>query len=259
MTQAIKEEYVAHCGLLLRMLPPVFLNDPFARSWESAWLPLGITRNQRIQPYRTMRVDLGLSVGDLRKNLHQRWRNYLKSAEKGGFAVREGAQIEFYDKFLSAYREMMARKRFETTVDVDEFRQVQMQLPESLRMQVFLCEKGDKLFNALVVAAAGDTGIYLLAATSNEGLSAKGAYLLQWRAMEWLKARGCRWYDLGGINPEKNPGVFQFKSGLGGQDDHQLGVFEASGSWLSSLCVRAGEQVQSLGSALQAGLKRNRL
>jgi lipid II:glycine glycyltransferase (peptidoglycan interpeptide bridge formation enzyme) len=259
VTQAIKKEYVERRGLLLRMLPPVFENDSFAESWEATWSSLGIGKIEKAQGYRTMRVDLDLALDDLRKNLHQRWRNYLKSAEKGGFSVREGTAIEFYDQFLTAYQEMMARKRFETTVDVHEFRRIQLELPEQLRMQVFLCERDGKLLNALVVAAAGDTGIYLLAATSNEGLDAKGAHLLQWRAMEWLKARGCRCYDLGGINQERNPGVFQFKSGLGGREEHQLGVFEASGNWLSTICVRVGEQVQSLRGRFQTCLKRTPL
>jgi lipid II:glycine glycyltransferase (peptidoglycan interpeptide bridge formation enzyme) len=203
-----------------------------------------------------MRVDLSLSLEDLRRGLHQRWRNYLKSAEKHGFTVTQGTSVEFYDRFLAAYREMMARKRFDTTVDVEEFRSIQLGLPEALRMQIFLCEKDGKLFNALVVAAAGDTGIYLLAATSNEGLQAKGAYLLQWRALEWLKSSGFRWYDLGGINPDGNPGVFQFKNGLGGDDVFQAGAFELSGSWLSVACVRSAEWIRAAAQGLKTPLRK---
>src|SRR5207248_3101437 len=105
-----------------------------------------------------------------------------------------GANSDFYERFLTAYREMMSRKRFETTVDVAEFREMQRHLPMSLKMQVFLCLKSSKVLNALVVSALGDTAIYLLGATSDEGLKLKGAYLLQWRAIQWLKEKGCRWY-----------------------------------------------------------------
>jgi lipid II:glycine glycyltransferase (peptidoglycan interpeptide bridge formation enzyme) len=126
-------------------------------------------------------------------------------------------------------------------------------------MQVFLCDKDGKVFNALVVAAAGDTGVYLLAATSSEGLNAKGAHLLQWRAMEWLKSRGCRWYELGGVNPEKNPGVFQFKNGMGGEDVRQIGAFELSESWMGTACVRSGEQLQSVAQRVRSWTERIRL
>lgn len=246
VTQALIKEYVERRGLLLRMIPPAFTDDPFAGEWRSVWHSLGLSVNDRLHTEHTQRVDLVPALEVLRGNLRQRWRNYLKSAEKSGFSVREGTSIEFYDQFLAAYKEMMARKRFETTVDVNEFRQVQMELPEPLRMRVFLCEQGGKLLNALVVAAAGDTGIYLLAATSGEGLNFKGAHLLQWRAIEWLKSQGFRWYDLGGINPEKNPGVFQFKNGLGGQDARQIGVFEHCGNPVSTLCVKTAEQAHRL-------------
>ena len=253
---AIKQEYVERRGLLLRMLPPVFTNDPFAPAYASICSALGITRDPNTRVDRTMRVDLTLSLADLRRGLHQRWRNYLKSAEKNGFTVTQGTGVEFYDQFLAAYREMMARKRFDTTVDVEEFRRIQLELPEALRMQIFLGEKEGTLFNALVVAAAGDTGIYLLAATSNEGLNAKGAYLLQWQAIQWLKAGGCRWYDLGGINPDGNPGVFQFKNGLGGHDVFQAGVFEMSGSWVSTAGVRSGEKLQIAARKLRAWFRK---
>jgi lipid II:glycine glycyltransferase (peptidoglycan interpeptide bridge formation enzyme) len=113
-------------------------------------------------------------------------------------------------------------------------------------MRIFLCEKDGQTLNAIVVSALGDSGIYLLGATSEEGLKPRGAYLLQWRALQWLKERGCRWYDLGGINPETNPGVFHFKSGLGGKDVRQLPALELSGNWMSTFCVRAAENGRSL-------------
>jgi lipid II:glycine glycyltransferase (peptidoglycan interpeptide bridge formation enzyme) len=112
-------------------------------------------------------------------------------------------------------------------------------------MQIFVCELNGVLMNALVVAVAGDTGIYFLAATSDEGLNGKGAFLLQWQAILWLKAHGYRWYDLGGVNPEKNPGVYQFKSGMCGTDVFQLGRFEHRGGSVSSVCVGAGEAFQA--------------
>src|SRR5262249_8598137 len=105
--------------------------------------------------------------------------------------------------------------------------------------------------NALVVSAIGDTAIYLLGATSDDGLKLKGAYLLQWRAMQWLKERGCRWYELGGINPEENPGVYEFKSGFGGDQTRHLGTSEPAANWAGALCVGAGEQAQAFARKLR--------
>ena len=103
-----------------------------------------------------------------------------------------------------------------------------------------------------ILGAIGDTPIYLLGATSDEGLKLKGAYLLQWRAIQWLKERGCRWYDLGGINAAENPGVYEFKSGFGGEETDHLGTYELSANWASAFCVKAGEQAQALSHKLRS-------
>src|SRR5205823_10452773 len=134
----------------------------------------------------TTRVDVAQPVDAIRKGLQSRWRSYLNAAEKAELSVVQGATDEFYDQFTILYREMMARKQFETTVDIEEFRQIQKRLPENLKMQVFVCSTQGQPHNAMVVSGVGDSAIYLLAATGHAGLNGRGAYLLHWRAMEWL-------------------------------------------------------------------------
>jgi len=55
-------------------------------------------------------------------------------------------------------------------------------------------------------------------------------YLLQWEAMRWAKAGGCRRYDLVGIPGRPAPsdtlwGLYRFKVGFGGQ------VLQTVGAW----------------------------
>ncbi len=54
-------------------------------------------------------------------------------------------------------------------------------LPEAHRMRILICEMDGIPVAGLVASAMGDSAIYLLGATSDDGLNAKGAYLLQWR------------------------------------------------------------------------------
>jgi lipid II:glycine glycyltransferase (peptidoglycan interpeptide bridge formation enzyme) len=252
MTAALKEEFVERRGLLLRVIPSTFENDSFAEQWKSTWAGLGLVRNEAEHVYRTLRLDLAPPLDQLRKRLNQKWRNCLNSAERNGLTVTVGSDITLYDKFLAAYQRMMARKQFDTTVDAVEFRKMQLELPEPQKMRILLCEKDGNTLNAIVISGMGDSGIYLLGATTEEGLNLKGAYLLQWRAIEWLKQQGCRWYDLGGINPETNPGVFHFKSGMSGQDVSQLGTFEAGADWMNKLCLKAGAQAKAVAGKLRS-------
>jgi hypothetical protein len=112
-------------------------------------------------------------------------------------------------------------------------------------MRILICEDKGIPVAGLVVSAMGDSAIYLLGATSDAGLNAKGAYLLQWTMIQWLKENGIRWYDLGGINPEANPGVYTFKKGMSGVDVCQINPLVESGSILSTAIVKAGMAMQN--------------
>ena len=246
MLASLRVEYVDRRGLLLRLLPAEFREDIWASEISSCLQRQGLDLENKINPYHTSRLDVSQPLETVRKGLNSRWRNYLRAAEKSGYTVLQGTADELYDQFSVLYREMMARKRFDTTVDIEEFRQIQKRLPESLKMQVFVCTADGQPQNSLVVSALGDSAIYLLAATGNAGLNGRGAYLLQWRAIEWLHQQGIRWYDTGGLNQEKNPGGYQFKSGLGGQEVSHLGRFELRENWLSAAATRVGERSRDL-------------
>jgi len=54
------------------------------------------------------------------------------------------------------------------------------------------------------------------AETKQEGRECKAAYVVLWEAIRQCRDSGMRWFDLGGIDPDGNPGVYHFKAGLGG-------------------------------------------
>ena len=112
-------------------------------------------------------------------------------------------------------------------------------------MRILICEQEGIPVAGLVASAMGDSAIYLLGATSDSGLNSKGAYLLQWSLIQWLKSNGCRYYDLGGIDPERGPGVYHFKRGLSGSDVSHISPLTACSSLLTSAIVRAGLAVHS--------------
>jgi lipid II:glycine glycyltransferase (peptidoglycan interpeptide bridge formation enzyme) len=149
------------------------------------------------------------------------------------------------------YNQMRKRKTFETTVDVVEFGRIQEDLPASQRMRILLCQEGDVPVAGLVASTMGDSAIYLLGATSDQGLNSKGAYLLQWTLINWLKENGIRWYDLGGIDPERNPGVYHFKRGLSGTDVCRVSPLVGCSSVVSFAIVRAS-------LAMQGALRRSK-
>jgi len=251
MLAALRREYGEKRGLLVRILPPVFAGHGEADHWRAALHAEDYQPDPRVVPYRTIQVDLTAPPEIIRKRLDGKWRNQLNAAERNGLTVREGTDDELYARFLALYDEMMARKRFETTVDPRQFQRLQQRLPAPQKLRILISTREGVPQAGLVATAVGETGIYLLGATSNDGMKSKGAYLLQWQMMNRLRECGCQGYDLGGINPQTNPGVYHFKAGLGGEEVTALGRFEWRGNWMSRTAVHAGERLQSLAARMK--------
>lgn len=223
---ALEEEFVHRHRYVLRVVPAVFSEDPEAEWARRALREIGFVERNPGAAYRTLRVDVALPIDAMRKQLEQKWRNQLNAALRNNLEVVEGEDVELFRRFLLLYDEMMARKRFETTVNPRQFARMQELLQEGEKLRIALAGRDGRWHAGVVASSLGQTGIYLLGATAAEGLKSKASYLLQWHMLEHLHARGCRWYDLGGINPQINPGVYHFKSGMGGQEVRQLGCYE---------------------------------
>jgi hypothetical protein len=256
MLQALVDEYVLRQRLLLRVIPNIFAEDPHASEALASLRSCGFQHDPSIPGYRTLRVDISHDSAVIRKRFDQKWRNQLNGAERNSLTVTEGHGDDLYSQFLALYDEMMARKQFESSVDPGTFRRIQHRLPASEKMLLSVCSKDSIPLSALVCTAVGESGIYLLGATSNEGMKSKSSYLLHWNMILQLQKFGCRWYDLGGINPETNPGVYHFKQGMGGAECRQLGLFYQSGGLLSSASVFAAERLRDRLARIRATLRR---
>ncbi len=244
MARALEEEYVDKRRLFLRILPNAFIGSARADVVGSAFVSFTQEPLTSANTYRTFVLDLAPPLEELRKTLDKKWRNQLSRSEKNNLEISEGNGCEEYRTFSLIYDQLLKRKSFETTVDAEEFARIQEALGESHRMRVLICKDQGRPVAGLVASAMGDSAVYLLGATSDDGLNSKGAYLLQWTLIKWLKEKGVRWYDLGGIDPEKNPGVYHFKRGFSGMDVCQLNPLAKCESVVSSAMVRTGLAMQ---------------
>lgn len=244
MAQALEEEYVSKRKLFVRIVPNAFAGSTRAAAIQSAFSTFSLEPLAADNTYRTLVVDLAPSLAELRKNFDPKWRNKLSGAEKNNLKVIAGNGNEEFATFCQIYKNMRNRKSFETTVDVEEFGRIQADLEQRHRMWVLICEDRGVPVAGVVASAMGDSAIYLLGATSDQGLHSKGAYLLQWTMLQWLKQNEIRWYDLGGINSEGSPGVYSFKKGMSGSDTCQLNPLVASKSSVSSAIAKAGMAVR---------------
>jgi hypothetical protein len=236
MIACLKEEYAIKRGLLLRIWPTGFEGE--GERTVSILDQHGFIKNPRVQQYKTLLLDLSPSLEELRKNLSAKWRNQLNAAEKNGLSLIEGDSDELFTAFSRLLHETMSRKQFSSGVSPALYSRIQRDLPGHLKMRVFLCVFNGEHVAGGVFSAMGDTGIYLLGATATKGLKLNGSNLLHWAVIKWLKAMDCKTYDLGGIDPTANAGVYHFKKGIAGKIGREVshpGQFYYSSNFLSSM------------------------
>ncbi len=236
MVASLRDEYVARRGFLLRVWPTV---SPQCHDTTAAVFGQhGFRISATTQPYRTLWLDVSPPLEELRKNLSSNWRNHLSVAEKRELALTEGTSDEMFGTFLDLLTQTMSRKGFTPGVDYQQYRQIQRELPEHLKLRIFVCHHAGEPVAAGVFSGIGTGGVYLLGATATTGAKANASNLLHWGVIKWLKSRGCRIYDLGGIDPAGNPGVYHFKRGLAGKTGQEIaypGQYYLARGWMSSL------------------------
>lgn len=240
LVRALRDEYSERRGLLLRIAPHEHL-DPTSPV-AAILVQEGYRRTADF--YRTLLIDLRQSPEELRRQMSRRWRRALDKAEHLGLQIEEGTSDDLYAVFKGIHRDMVRRKGFVPAVDVDQFQQIQHELPDGLKMHILVCRQEDRPTAALMASAIGDTGVGLLGATATEGLSSGSFHLLNVRMMAWLKERGALYYDFGGYDPVRNRGTARFKDGLRGADVSFVGRYEVCSSRLSGPLVGLAERLR---------------
>ena len=240
MIRALRREYVMKQGFILRLFPNII--DDGTNKIRSIFDCEGFVWKSYISPYRTFIIDLNPSLEDLRKGLRKSWRKTLNRAQKNDLEIIEGTSEDLIDIFLTIHKQMLSRKKFVENANYNEFKKIQNELSPAQKLIIAVCKFQGKPIAALGWSAIGNTGLGILAASNKKAIELNASYLLRWHQIEWLKEHGYRWFDLGGINPVRNPGVYVFKSGLvgkNGRDVQFIGQYDTFSNYYSSLFIRS--------------------
>ena len=242
--QALRSEYAGRRKLYLEIKPNIWNIDPEADDICRLFIEAGFRRLPSVDHtfIRSIRPDLA----EIRKQLAQKWRNQLNYAQKHGLATITGTADDLLDRFSHVYREMVNRKNYVKPVDIAQFILMSKQLPPILKPLVVLASLDEQVLAGAIFSVIGNTGIYLLGATGTKGLDNKASYIVQWRAIEWMKEHGINAYDLGGTDCIKTPGTYHFKAGVCGNrpcEQTRLGTFVAHSGQVSRSLVSLGRFV----------------
>lgn len=243
--KALIAEY-ACCRKYVLRINPLPSNSDWNQAVEKAFSENGFCQTKKLKNYRTILIDISQPLDVIRKQLHQKWRNCLNNAEKQNITIVNGTSLELFEKFNLLYKQLRSRKDFDVDQDDSFFMMVQKTLDESEKLYISIAEIEGVPVAGHISSMLGDTCVYLLGASSEQALKTKAAYLLQWHTIVTAKEKNCGWYDLGGIDPEKNPGVYHFKQGMGGIDVTILGPYEVYPDFLRRIIIKTCECVYKI-------------
>jgi hypothetical protein len=217
--RAMRNEYVVRRGMVLRISPRLFdQNDEAVLALSEE----GFSPVDHVRAKRSLILDLDRSLEELRRTLDKKWRNCLSKAERSSLTLRSGTSLELFDRFVPVYEQMLDRKQLAPSADIQKHRRIQETLPDSLKMRVVLASLEGQACAGAIYSALGDTAVYLFGGTNAVGMRTCASYLVHWEILKALKERGIQHYDLNGIDPELNPGVYHFKAGLAGRAGKQV-------------------------------------
>ncbi len=192
---------------------------------------------QTIQPPRTIVLDIGHDDDAILRRMNQGTRRKIRKSLASGLDLVEGsrADVNAFSRLLAQTGErndfgVHSEAYFDTVYDL---------LIPDYGALLLARHEGD-LLAAIMVFFLGDTAWYLYGASAREKRKVYATYGIQWAAIQWAKARGCRYYDLWGV-PDTDEatleaqfrerrdglwGVYGFKRGWGGQLRRTLGAWD---------------------------------
>ena len=239
--EALEAEYVRHRHLVLRIAPAIG-SESWAREQQITLKAMDAIPSSQA-PYRTHLLSIDRPMDALRAGLSPKWRNNLKRAEAVSLEIRAGRDEDICDDFAALHSRFREQKRFDLDLDAAFYARVHAVTAPEERFYVALAYSEGELIAGHLSSMLGDTAVVLLRATAPAARLNRAAYRLQWHALSVAKERGYRYFDLGGVDPEANPGVYEFKKGLGGIDITAPGPFEFRPSCLTASMLDVAERI----------------
>ena len=236
----LADEFVDRRGLVLRVAPSIG-DAAWNLEQERRFAAAGFRPAERLRPYKSILVDIARPLDDVRAGFAKKWRYHLGRAERAEIAVAEGTDPALFEDFRQLFDEFLARKSFAVELGADFYARLQTTLSKDERLYVAIAWIDEQPAAGIVASFLGDTAVYLLGASNESGREANAPYLLQWKTIEAAAASHVAWYDLGGIDPAGNPGVYRFKARMGGIELAAPGPYEISPGRLRAGAVRTAE------------------
>ena len=220
-------------AILLQVEPDIFEESEFAT--ESDWLAGFKVETDTIQPRRTSLVDLTQTEEEILAAMKQKTRYNIRLAEKKGVTVQLSNDLANFHRVSQVTAE---RDGFFVHSQA-YYQKVFDYFTEGEHAALFEARLDSQALAYLMLFINGERAWYFYGASDDAYRNLMPAYLLQWEAMRYAKARGAKVYDLWGVPDEDEEklesdfmnrsdglwGVYRFKRGFNGRIARSLPAY----------------------------------
>ena len=190
-----------------------------------------------IQPRQTISISLNGEESDWLGRMKQKTRYNIRQAQKKGVTVEASNDMHTFNELMQVTGE-----RDEFGIHAPAYYQrVYETFSKDGQCVLLIASYKSKPIAGIMAFARGHRAWYFYGASNNEERNRMPTYLLQWEAMCWAAAQGCKEYDLWGIPDETEEkleeefagrfdglwGVYRFKRGFGGRVRRTAGVYQS--------------------------------
>jgi lipid II:glycine glycyltransferase (peptidoglycan interpeptide bridge formation enzyme) len=202
----------------------------------------------------SMDLDLRPEPDALLGNLSGKWRRNLRLAQKEDLVIKQIDNPDI-EKVRAVFAEMEGNKQLPELFSREKLESLFRHAgPKFIFLQ---CEDRDGNILALRgTLIIGNRACDYLAATSSEGRRLRASYPLLWDMLRRCRERGITEYDLGGIDPWGNPGVYDFKRQTGAREVEFLGEWDWATSpflrWLGNRAIGTRQNFRTPKPSLRA-------
>ncbi len=192
----------------------ICIDDPYPSRWVDpvAGTPL-------LPRPRTVCIDLTVGKERLMSNLHSQWRAGVRVAERSGVVVEHTRQAEMVSNFYAMCESISRDKGFVLPgSEALMLRLCALEPGPDVEAVLFLARYEGRVAAGALAIRCGNSVHYMWGASDRTFARQRPGEAVQWAVIEWALRKGCHRYDLEGIDPEKNPGVYEFKRKMGGKE-----------------------------------------
>jgi lipid II:glycine glycyltransferase (peptidoglycan interpeptide bridge formation enzyme) len=185
--------------------------------------------DEDIQFRNTLLLDLRPSRDELLMGMKSKWRYNVRLAKRKGVTVRHGTRGDI-PLLYEMYQETAQRGGFVIRPEA-YYEDAWGSFMEQGLAQPLIAEVEGEPVAMLIVYHFGERAIYMYGASFSVHRDKMPNNLLQWKAMQWAKEKGCTVYDMWGAPDELDEsdpmwGVYRFKKGFGASFVEHVGAWD---------------------------------